>query len=419
MFRAKSIVLATGGIGKAYRITSNSWEGTGDGVGLAYRAGAELLDMEFIQFHPTGMVWPPSVRGLLVTEGVRGDGGVLRNNLGKRFMFDNIPATYAAETADTEEEARRWLTDRHSARRPPELLTRDVVARAIRAEVRAGRGSPHGGVFLDVSSVLDAATIQKKLPGMYHQFMTLAELDITKQPMEVGPTCHYHMGGIRVDAETTRTNVPGLFAAGECAAGMHGANRLGGNSLTDLLVFGRRAGKYAAEFAKDRAQYPKVQEDQVAAIARVANKPFDDGGTENPYQILQDLQQSMEKLVGIVRTKSDLEQSLEELQKLKSRAEKTRVEGNRQYNPGWHYALDLRNLLAVSEAVAHAALKREESRGGHTREDHPESTAQFEKVNSVIRTKKGGMACEHVERKPLPDELRKILEAKDGVVYRN
>ena len=419
MFRAKAIVLATGGMGKAYRITSNSWEGTGDGVALAYRAGAELLDMEFVQFHPTGMVWPPSVRGLLVTEGVRGDGGVLRNNEGKRFMFGYVPPTYRAETADTEEEARRWLKDPKGARRPPELLTRDVVARSIRAEVRAGRGSPHGGVFLDVSTMLDAETIQKKLPGMYHQFMTLAELDITKTPMEVGPTCHYHMGGIRVDADTTRTNVPGLFAAGECAAGLHGANRLGGNSLTDLLVFGRRGGKYAAEYSRDKAGYPKVHEDQIAEISRIANAPFDDGGSENPYQILQDLQQSMENLVGIVRTQSDLEQSLDQLQKLKARAGKMRVEGNRQYNPGWHYALDLRNLLVVSEAVALGALNRKESRGGHTREDFPDSTAEMEKVNSVIRPKNGKMAFEHVVRKPISDELRKILDAKDGVVYRN
>ena len=418
LFRAKAVVLATGGVGKAYRITSNSWEGTGDGVGLAYRAGAELLDMEFVQFHPTGMVWPPSVRGLLVTEGVRGDGGVLRNSEGKRFMFGYIPPTYAAETAETEEEARRWLKDKKTARRPPELLTRDVVARSIRAEVRGGRGSPHGGVFLDVSTMLDADTIKKRLPAMYHQFMTLAELDITKQPMEVGPTCHYHMGGIRVDAETTRTNVPGLFAAGECAAGLHGANRLGGNSLTDLLVFGRRAGKYAAEYARDRAQFPKVQEDQLAAVARAANAPFDDAGSENPYQILQDLQQSMESLVGIVRTQGDLEQSLDQLQRLKARAAKMKVEGNRMYNPGWHYALDLRNLLVVSEAIALAALNRKESRGGHTREDHPDSTTNFEQVNSVIRPKNGSMSLQLVQRKPMPEELKKILDAKDGVVYR-
>jgi succinate dehydrogenase / fumarate reductase flavoprotein subunit len=419
MFRAKSIVLATGGVGKIYRVTSNSWEGTGDGVGLAFRAGAELLDMEFVQFHPTGMVWPPSVRGLLVTEGVRGEGGVLRNKDNKRFMFDYVPPTYRAETADTEEEAKRWISDHKAARRPPELLTRDVVARSIRSEVRAGRGSPHGGVFLDVSSVLDAETIKKKLPAMYHQFITLAELDITKQPMEVGPTCHYHMGGVRVDADSTSTSVPGLFAAGECAAGLHGANRLGGNSLTDLLVFGRRAGKHAAEYAKDRAQYPKVREDQVTEITRVANAPFDDGGTENPYQIMQDLQQTMESLVGIVRTQGDLEQSLDQLKKFKTRAGRVRVEGNRQYNPGWHYALDLRNLLTVSEAVALAALNRKESRGGHTREDFPESSAELEKVNSVIRTKRSGITHEFVERKPMPPALRKILEAKDGVVYKN
>jgi succinate dehydrogenase / fumarate reductase flavoprotein subunit len=344
---------------------------------------------------------------------------VLRNNQQRRFMFDHILPAYKDDTAADEAEAQRWLAGDKSARRPPELQTRDHVARCIRNEVREGRGSPHGGVFLDVSSVLPADVIKRKLPGMYHQFMTLAELDITKQPMEVGPTCHYMMGGVRVNPETTMSNVPGLFAAGEVAAGMHGANRLGGNSLTDLLVFGRRAGKYAAEFAKDRAQFLKTSEDQVREIVKVANAPFEDGGAENAYAILQELQVSMEANVGMIRNEGDLQKGLDAVKSLKARAARVKVEGNRQYNPGWHYALDLRNLLVVSEAVAQAALKRKESRGGHTREDHPDPSAELEKVNSVVRTKRGGMACEHVQRKPMPDELRKILDAKDGVVYRN
>ncbi|HUJ75668.1 MAG TPA: FAD-binding protein, partial [bacterium] len=419
LFPAKAVVLATGGLGRAYRITSNSWEGTGDGIGLAFRAGAELMDMEFVQFHPTGMVWPPSVRGLLVTEGVRGEGGILLNNDRERFMFNYVPPTYRAETADTKEEALRWLKDHKAARRPPELLTRDVVARAIRAEVRGGRGSPHGGVFLDVSSMLDAETIKFKLPGMYHQFMTLAELDITKTPMEVGPTCHYFMGGIRVDAESTRTTVPGLFAAGECTAGMHGANRLGGNSLTDLLVFGRRSGQFAAEYAKDRARLPQVNPQQVQELVRIANAPFEDGGSENPYAILQELQQSNETHAGIVRTQEDLEKGLQALQGFKARAQHLKVEGNRQFNPGWHYALDLRNLLLISEAITLSALQRKESRGGHTREDHPDSSAELEKVNIVIRSRKGEMQHEMVQRTPMPEPLRQILDAKDGVVYKN
>jgi succinate dehydrogenase / fumarate reductase flavoprotein subunit len=419
LFHSKAVVLATGGLGKAFRITSNSWEGTGDGIALAYRAGAELLDMEFIQFHPTGMVWPPSVRGVLVTEGVRGDGGVLLNNQKKRFMFDHILPSYAAETAKNEAESKRWLAGDKAAGRPPELQTRDHVARCIRAEVRAGRGSPHGGVYLDVSSVLDPATIKRKLPGMYHQFLTLGELDITKQPMEVGPTCHYAMGGIRVDADTTATNVPGLFAAGECAAGLHGANRLGGNSLTDLIVFGRRAGLYAAEYAQQRAQFPQVDEAQVRASVKVADSPFEDGGTENPYAILQDVQQSMESHVGIVRTQSELDQSLEILGQLKERLTRVKVEGNRQYNPGWHYALDLRNLLVVSEAIALAASRRKESRGGHTREDFPDPDPKLELGNSVIRLKSGAPSYEFVARPPIPEALKMILDAQDGVIYKN
>jgi succinate dehydrogenase / fumarate reductase flavoprotein subunit len=419
LFRAKAVVLATGGVGKSYRVTTNSWEGTGDGIGLAWRAGAELQDMEFIQFHPTGMVWPPSVRGLLVTEGVRGDGGVLLNNKNERFMFKNIHPAYKDDTAADEAEATRWLAGDKSAHRPPELQTRDHVARCIRREVKEGRGSPHGGVFLDVSSVLSADQIKRKLPAMYHQFMTLAELDITKQPMEIGPTCHYLMGGVRVDGETTMTNVPGLFAAGEVAAGMHGANRLGGNSLTDLLVFGRRAGKFAAEFAKDRAQFPRVNDDQVRGVVKIAEKPFEESGGENPYAILQELQVAMENNAGIVRTRTELDQGLAVLRQLKERAARIRVEGNRQYNPGWHYALDLRNQLAVSEAIALSARHRQESRGGHTRDDFPETDQELEKVNSVIRPGNGAMNVTYVERKPMPPELRKIMDAPDGVLYKH
>jgi succinate dehydrogenase / fumarate reductase flavoprotein subunit len=410
LFKAKAVVLATGGIGKAYRITSNSWEYTGDGHALAYRAGAELLDMEFVQFHPTGMIWPPSVRGVLVTEGVRGEGGILKNSEGTRFMFEYVPEMFAAETSDTPEEAARWLDGDKQARRPPELLTRDVVARAIRSEVRAGRGSPHGGAFLDIAGQRDAETIRRKLPSMYHQFKQLGDLDITKQPMEVGPTCHYVMGGIRVDPESQMSRVPGLFAAGECSGGMHGGNRLGGNSLSDLLVFGRRAGLYAAEFAKERGSTPAIDEGTVQQSIQQALKPFDDGGKENPYTLLQDLQSTMEENVGIVRQKGELEKGLNELQGLKSRVPNLHVEGNRQYNPGWHYAIDLRNLMIVSEAIALCALNREESRGGHSREDFPASTDRWEKVNSVVRDNNGTMELEHVERPPMPAELAALLD---------
>jgi succinate dehydrogenase / fumarate reductase flavoprotein subunit len=419
MFRAKSVVLATGGVGKAYRVTSNSWECTGDGMALAFRAGADLMDMEFIQFHPTGMVWPPSVRGILVTEGVRGDGGVLKNNQGRRFMFDHILPAYKADTAADEAEAKRWLAGDKAARRPPELQTRDHVARCIRNEVRDGRGSPHGGVFLDVSSVLPADVIKRRLAGMYHQFMTLAELDITRQPMEVGPTCHYVMGGVRVNPETTMSNVPGLFAAGEVAAGLHGANRLGGNSLTDLLVFGRRAGLYAAEYAKDRAQFPQVNSDQVQAIVKVSNAPFEDAGTENAYAIMQDLQTSMEANAGMIRNEADLAKSLGVLNTLKARAARVKVEGNRQYNPGWHYALDLRNLLAISEAIALAARERKESRGGHTRDDFPDTTAEGESFNVVVQPSNGGAKVTRAPRQPMKEDLKKIMDAPDGVIYKN
>ena len=409
VFRAKSVILATGGLGKVYRVTSNSWEGTGDGHALAYRAGAELIDMEFVQFHPTGMVWPPSVQGILVTEGVRGEGGVLKNSEGRRFMYDYIPDTFAPETSDTEEEAERWLAGDPEARRPPELLTRDVVARAIRSERLAGRGSPHGGAFLDIASRRDAEYIKKKLPSMYHQFMKLGNLDITTTPMEVGPTCHYVMGGVRVDPETAMTTVGGLFAAGEAAGGLHGANRLGGNSLTDLLVFGARAGLNAAKHAKETKALDALPSEQLKNLEQLCLEPFNPERTENPYALMSDLQQTMELHAGIVRTQDEMEKGLELLGNLKQRAEGVRVEGHRQYNPAWHYALDLRNLLCVAEAITMAALKREESRGGHTRDDYPESSSEFQKVNSIIQEEKGSMAHQFLERKAMPPHLDQLL----------
>ncbi len=409
VFRAKSVILATGGLGKVYRVTSNSWEGTGDGHALAYRAGAELIDMEFVQFHPTGMVWPPSVQGILVTEGVRGEGGVLKNSEGQRFMYDYIPDAFAPETSDTEEEAERWLAGDPEARRPPELLTRDVVARAIRSERLAGRGSPHGGAFLDIASRRDAEYIKKKLPSMYHQFMKLGNLDITTTPMEVGPTCHYVMGGVRVDPETAMTTVEGLFAAGEAAGGMHGANRLGGNSLTDLLVFGARAGLHAAKHAKEVKISSSAPREQLENLEQLCLDPFNPDRSENPYALMSDLQETMELHAGIVRARDEMEKGLELLGELKQRAEKVRVEGHRQYNPAWHYALDLRNLLCVAEAIALAALKREESRGGHTREDFPESSSDLQKVNAIIREENGIMVHEHREREAMPSHLEKLL----------
>ncbi len=409
VFRAKSVILATGGLGKVYRVTSNSWEGTGDGHALAYRAGAELIDMEFVQFHPTGMVWPPSVQGILVTEGVRGEGGVLKNSEGRRFMYDYIPDTFAPETSDTEEEAERWLAGDPEARRPPELLTRDVVARAIRSERLAGRGSPHGGAFLDIASRRDAEYIKKKLPSMYHQFMKLGNLDITTTPMEVGPTCHYVMGGVRVDPETAMTTVGGLFAAGEAAGGLHGANRLGGNSLTDLLVFGARAGLNAAKHAKETKALDALPSEQLKNLEQLCLEPFNPERTENPYALMSDLQQTMELHAGIVRTQDEMEKGLELLGDLKQRAEGVRVEGHRQYNPAWHYALDLRNLLCVAEAITMAALKREESRGGHTRDDYPESSSEFQKVNSIIQEEKGSMAHQFLEREAMPPHLDQLL----------
>jgi succinate dehydrogenase flavoprotein subunit len=410
VFRAPAIVLATGGIGKAYKVTSNSWEYTGDGHALALWAGADLIDMEFVQFHPTGMVWPPSVRGILVTEGVRGDGGVLRNADGERFMFRYIPEMFRAETAETEEEADRWYTDR-SARRTPDLLPRDEVARAINTEIKEGRGSPHGGVYLDIATRRDSEYITRRLPGMYHQFLELADVDITKEPMEVGPTCHYMMGGVRVDAETQASTVPGLFAAGEVAGGMHGANRLGGNSLSDLLVFGQRAGRAAAEYAgRPTAMPPEVNTNEAEELVRGALRPFEPTGTENPYAIQQDLQECMQTLVGIIRTADELTKASDELAVLRERAGRVRVEGHRQYNPGWHLALDLEPLLAVSECIARAALERTESRGAQTREDYPDSDPDLGKVNVVVRQRHGELGLTREPLPPMPDELRALLE---------
>jgi len=410
VFKAKAVVLATGGIGKAWKITSNSWEYTGDGHALAYGVGADLIDMEFVQFHPTGMVWPPSVRGILVTEGVRGDGGTLKNALGERFMFNYIPEFFRAETAETEAEADGWYTDKKKNRRTPDLLPRDEVARAIVAEIKAGRGSPHGGVFLDIASRRDPETIKRRLPSMYHQFKELADVDITKQPMEVGPTCHYAMGGVRVDADTTAATVPGLFAAGEVAGGMHGANRLGGNSLSDLVVFGRRAGLYAAEYAKRSPGSFTVDAGQLGAIARECLEPFERGGDENPYTVHRDLQECMQILVGIIRNEGELKKALEELAVLRERQGRVRVAGNRQYNPGWHLAMDLHSMLTVSEAVARAALERKESRGAHTREDYPRMDPTFGKVNVVVRRVGDAMSVSQEPLPQMPDDLRRLFE---------
>jgi succinate dehydrogenase / fumarate reductase flavoprotein subunit len=415
LFSAKAVVLATGGIGRAFSVTSNSWEYTGDGQSLAYNAGAALQDMEFVQFHPTGMVWPPSVRGILVTEGVRGEGGILVNREGRRFMFEDVPENYRSQTADNEEEGWRYTQGDKNARRPPELLTRDHVARAIIKEVREGRGSPHGGVFLDISWIRSKLAngeehIKKKLPSMYHQFKQLADIDITKEPMEVGPTTHYVMGGIRVDADTQMSSVPGLFAAGECGAGLHGANRLGGNSLSDLLVFGMRAGKYATEFA-GRQSTPRVDAQQADAVVQAALAPFERAGGENPYQVEHDLQAMMQELVGIVRREEEMRRALESLKTLKERAAKVSVTGNREYNPGWHTALDIQNLLTVSEIIARAALERKESRGGHFRDDFPEKDPSYGKFNIVI--KRGSSGEMQVTREPIPemrDDLKKIIE---------
>ncbi|CAN5128797.1 fumarate reductase/succinate dehydrogenase flavoprotein subunit [soil metagenome] len=420
VFEAPNVVLATGGIGKAYQVTSNSWEYTGDGHALAMRAGASLINMEFVQFHPTGMVWPPSVKGILVTESVRGDGGVLKNSEGERFMFDYIPEYFKSETADSVEEAEGWYTDKKNHRRPPELLPRDEVARAINSETKAGRGSPHGGVFLDIASRRDAEFIRRRLPSMYHQFKELADVDITAEPMEVGPTCHYVMGGVEVDPDTEESIVTGLYAAGEVAGGMHGSNRLGGNSLSDLLVFGRRAGHNAAYAAhRLRTGRPQVSDDQVKSASQAALAPFDavadlGGKGENPYTIQRDLQDLMQRLVGIIRTAEELRESLDEIAKLKDRATRLEVEGHRQYNPGWHLALDLANMLVVSECIAKAALEREESRGGHTRDDFPKPDPEWGAVNLVL-TLPGREYTEpvHLEHQPLPvmpDDLKTLFD---------
>jgi len=416
VFRARAIVFATGGVGRAFKITSNSWEYTGDGHALAYHAGAELIDMEFVQFHPTGMVWPLSVMGILVTEGVRGEGGILVNKEGKRFMFDDIPEAYRAQTADNEEEGWRYCQGDKNARRPPELLTRDHVARCIVREIKAGRGSPHGGVFLDISWIRQklknsAEHIKRKLPSMYHQFKQLADIDITQEPMEVGPTTHYIMGGIRVDAETQMSTVPGLFAAGECAAGINGANRLGGNSLSDLLVFGKRAGEFAARYAKERKP-GAIDARQVEEGTRFALAPFERGTqSENPYTLQHELQDMMQDLVGIVRREDELARALEEIKKLRERANRVGVGGNCEYNPGWHTALDLPNLLTVSEAIARAALERRESRGAQFREDFTDKSPQLGKINFVLRKAPDGtMELRQDPIPPVPDYLKQVIE---------
>jgi succinate dehydrogenase / fumarate reductase flavoprotein subunit len=411
VFRAKATVLATGGIGKAFRFTSASWEYTGDGHALALWAGADMLDMEFVQFHPTGMIWPPSARGILVTEGVRGDGGVLRNSEGRRFMFDYIPPFFAAETADNEAEADRWYDDKRN-RRPPELLPRDEVARAINAEVKAGRGSPHGGVFLDIASRRSAEYIERRLPSMYEQFLELADVDITKEPMEVGPTCHYMMGGVRVEPDTCAATVPGLYAAGEVAGGMHGSNRLGGNSLGDLLVFGRRAGAAAAEFARSAGGLGPLDEAQVARICADALQPFANEQGESPYELHRELQQTMQDLVGIIRTESELAEARDRLVGLAARVPGLYAEGNRQFNPGWHLAIDLRAMVAVSTCITLSALERRESRGGHTRDDYPKPDPEyFGKHNHITRLEEDGTVSVHAEPLPeMPPELAELFE---------
>jgi succinate dehydrogenase / fumarate reductase flavoprotein subunit len=420
-FDAPAVVLATGGIGKSFKVTSNSWEYTGDGHALALRAGASLINMEFVQFHPTGMVWPPSVKGILVTESVRGDGGVLRNSEGVRFMFRYVPDVFKDQYATTEEEADRWYSDADDNRRPPELLPRDEVARAINSEVKAGRGSPHGGVFLDIASRLPAEDVKRKLPSMYHQFKELADVDITAEPMEVGPTCHYVMGGVEVESDTASSSLPGLFAAGEVAGGMHGSNRLGGNSLSDLLVFGRRAGSGAASYVDALGDSrPAVQESDVDAAERRVLAPFGDGAGEageNPYTVQQELQQTMNDLVGIIRNADEMEQARKKLDELHRRAEQVVVEGHRSFNPGWHLALDLPNMLVVSECVAKAALERTESRGGHTRDDFPTMDAGWRRVLLVCTAGTEGVEVARKEQVPMRPDLLELFERNELAKY--
>ncbi len=416
VLRAKAIILATGGVGRAFSVTSNSWEYSADGHALAYQAGASLIDMEFVQFHPTGMVWPPSVKGILVTEGVRGEGGVLRNKEGKRFMFDDIPANYKTQTADNEEEGWRYTQGDKSARRPPELLTRDHVARCINREVKAGRGSPHGGVFLDIAWIREKLPnsvehIKKKLPSMYHQFKQLADIDITQVPMEVGPTTHYIMGGVQVDGDTQMSSVDGLFAAGECGGGLHGANRLGGNSLSDLLVFGKRAGEYAAKFAKQNGA-GKIDQRQVDDAVKRAMAPLERGSAaENPFAIQHELQTMMQDLCGIVRTEDEMQQALEGIAKLKTRAARAGVGGTREYNTGWHTSLDLDNLLTISEIIARAGIERKESRGGHFRDDYPDKSDEWSKNNlKISKAADGSVKVERAPVVPLTDEMKQVIE---------
>jgi succinate dehydrogenase / fumarate reductase, flavoprotein subunit len=421
-FNAPAVVLATGGIGKSFKVTSNSWEYTGDGHALALRAGSTLVNMEFVQFHPTGMVWPPSVKGILVTESVRGDGGVLRNSEGKRFMFDYVPSVFRGQYAETEDEGDRWYTDPDNNKRPPELLPRDEVARAINSEVKAGRGSPHGGVFLDIASRRSAEEILRRLPSMYHQFKELADVDITAEPMEVGPTCHYVMGGVEVDPDTAAAaRVPGLFAAGEVAGGMHGSNRLGGNSLSDLLVFGRRAGVGAAEYVATLAgKYPAPRAGSLDGAQRVAISPFEPpeaDNVENPYSLHQELQQTMNDLVGIIRKAEEIEAALGKLAVLKQRVRKVRAEGDRQFNPGWHLALDLRNMLAVSECVARAALLRQESRGGHTRDDYPKMEAEWRQKNLICSAKDDRIDVAEQPLTSMREDLLKLFERDELAKY--
>ncbi len=415
VFETNSVVLATGGIGRCWEVTSNSWEYTADGHAMAMWAGAELIDMEFIQFHPTGMVWPPSVKGTLITEGVRGEGGVLLNSAKKRFMFDYVPEMFRGEFADTEEEANRWMKSVMAnklpeARRPPELLTRDVVARAIRSEIRAGRGSPHGGVFLDIASRRSADDIKKKLPSMYHQFKELADVDITKDPMEVGPTCHYMMGGVRVNPETQESTVSGLFAAGEVGGGMHGSNRLGGNSLSDLLVFGKRAGEFAAKHAASVSTSPHCDDEQIAQSASECLEPFNRTQGENAYTVHEDLRLLMQTKVGIVRSPDDLKEALIQLDALRTRAAKVKVDGNIQFNPGWHLAMDLENMIDISEAVTLAAQERTESRGGHTREDFPDSDEAWGKQNLIVTQQGREIKISHKPLEEMPDDLKQLFK---------